>query len=73
MTCFFDRETKIGHKARTHQRRYSKNRYKQGHKIESMFGRIKDWRCIAMRYDRCAYTFFRAICLAATVIFYLKE
>jgi hypothetical protein len=38
-----------------------------------MFGRIKDWRRIAMRYDRCAHTFFSAICIAATVIFYLKE
>jgi transposase len=38
-----------------------------------MFGRIKDWRRIALRYDRCAHTFFSAICLAATVIFYLKE
>lgn len=47
--------------------------YKQRHKIEMMFGRIKDWRRIAMRYDRCAHTFFSAICLAATVIFYLKE
>jgi hypothetical protein len=32
---------------------------------------IKDWRRIAMRYDRCAHTFFSAICIAAIVIFYL--
>jgi hypothetical protein len=25
-----------------------------------------------MRYDRCAHTFFSAICIAATVIFYLN-
>ncbi len=60
-------------KNRTTRRRYSKTLYKQRHKIESMFGRIKDWRRIAMRYDCCAHTFFSAICLAATVIFYLKE
>jgi len=53
--------------------RYSKPLYKQRHKIEIMFGRIKDWRRIAMRYDRCAHTFCSAICLAATFIFYLKE
>jgi len=53
--------------------RYSKTLYKQRHKIEIMFGRIKDWRRIAMRYDRCAHTFGSAICLAATVIFHLKE
>jgi transposase len=51
---------------------YDKNLYKQRHKIEIMFGRIKDWRRIAMRYDRCAHTFFSAICIAATVIFYLN-
>ena len=46
--------------------------YKQRHKVENMFGRIKDWRRIAMRYDRCAHTFFSAICLAAALIFYLN-
>ena len=51
---------------------YDKNLYKLRHKIEIMFGRIKDWRRIAMRYDRCAHTFFSAICLAASVIFYLN-
>lgn len=60
-------------KNRTTRRRYSKTLYKQRHKIEILFGRIKDWRRIALRYDRCAHTFFSAICLAATVIFYLKE
>ncbi len=51
---------------------YDKNLYKQRHKIEIMFGRLKDWRRIAMRYDRCAHTFFSAICIAAVVIFYLN-
>ena len=45
--------------------------YKQCHKIEIMFGRIKDWRRIATRYDRCAHTFFSAICIAAAVVFWL--
>jgi hypothetical protein len=26
-----------------------------------------------MRYDRCAYTFFSAICIAATVIFLARS
>ena len=47
--------------------------YKQRHKIENMFAKLKDWRRIAMRYDRCAHTFFSAICIAATLIFYLKD
>ena len=51
---------------------YDKELYKQRHKIEIMFGRLKDWRRIAMRYDRCAHTFFSAICIAFSVIFYLN-
>lgn len=43
---------------------YDKTLYKQRHKIEIMFGRLKDWR-IAMRYELCAYTFFSATCIAA--------
>jgi transposase len=45
--------------------------YKQRHKIEAMFGRLKDWRPIHTRYDRCAHTFFSAICIAAAVAFWL--
>ena len=47
--------------------------YRQRHRIENMFGRLKDWRRIAMRYDRCAHTFFSAITLAATVTFWLNQ
>ena len=45
--------------------------YRQRHKIENMFGRLKDWRRIHTRYDRCAHTFMSAICIAAAVIFWL--
>ncbi|MHA7868798.1 MAG: IS5/IS1182 family transposase, partial [Salipiger thiooxidans] len=38
---------------------------------EIMFGRLKDWRRVATRYDRCPKTFFSAIALAATVICWL--
>jgi transposase len=47
--------------------------YKQRHKIENMFGRLKDWRRIHTRYDRCAHTFFSSICIAAAVIFWINE
>jgi transposase len=43
--------------------------YRLRRKIENMFGRLKDWRRIHTRYDRCAYTFMSAISLAAIVIF----
>ena len=45
--------------------------YRQRHRIENMFGRLKDWRRVATRYDRCAHTFFSAICIAATITFWL--
>ena len=45
--------------------------YRQRHKIENMFGKLKDWRRIHTRYDRCAHTFMSAICIAAAVIFWM--
>jgi transposase len=50
---------------------YDKSLYRQRHKIENMFGRLKDWRRIHTRYDRCAHAFMSAICIAAAVIFWL--
>lgn len=52
---------------------YDKGLYRQRHWIENMFAKLKDWRRIAMRYDRCAHTFFSAICIAAAVTFYLNQ
>ena len=49
----------------------SKAVYRERHKVENLFAKLKDWRRIATRYDRCAHTFFSAICIAATVIFWL--
>jgi len=43
--------------------------YKQRHRIENLFARLKDWRRIATRYDRCEELFLCAICIAATVMF----
>jgi transposase len=45
--------------------------YRQRHRIENMFGKLKDWRRIHTRYDRCAHTFMAAIVIAATVTFWL--
>jgi transposase len=50
---------------------YNTKTYKQRNLVERMFGRLEDWRCIATRHDRCAHTFMSAICIAATVIFWL--
>ena len=43
------------------------------HRIEILFGRLKDWRRIATRDDQRAHTFLAAITLAATVIFWLGQ
>lgn len=45
--------------------------YRQRHKVENLFAKLKDFRRIATRYDRCAHTFFSAICIAAAVIFWI--
>lgn len=47
--------------------------YKKRHKIENMFGKLKDWRRVHTRYDRCAHTFMSAICIAATFIFWINQ
>ena len=51
--------------------KYDKRRYRRRPRIEIMFGRIKDWRRVATRYDRCPKVFLSAIALAATVIYWL--
>jgi transposase len=45
--------------------------YRRRHRIENMFGSLKDWRRIHTRYDRCAHTFMSAIFPAAVVIFWM--
>jgi len=42
-------------------------------RIENMVGKLKDWRRIHTRSDRCAHSVFPAIAIAiaATVIFWL--
>jgi transposase len=60
-----------GRKSRKKTVKYDKRRYKRRNRIEIMFGRLKDWRRVATRYDRCPETYLSAIALAATVMFWL--
>ncbi|WP_298089721.1 IS5 family transposase [uncultured Sphingomonas sp.] len=60
-----------GRRSRNEPIRYDKRRYRRRSRIEIMFGRLKDWRRVATRYDRCPTAFFSAVALAATVIFWL--
>lgn len=62
-----------GQKNRKQAINYDKTRYKQSHKVKNMFAELRDWLRIAIRYHRCAHTFFFAICIVASVAFYLKE
>ena len=45
--------------------------YRDRNAIERMFGRLKDFRRIATRYDRLANNFLAAVCLAATVSYWI--
>ena len=60
-----------GRKQRKTTVRYDKRRYKRRNRIEIMFGRLKDWRRVATRHDRCPKVFLSAIALAALVIYWL--
>ena len=45
--------------------------YRHRNAVERMFGRLKDFRRIATRYDRLARNFLAAVCLAATLCYWL--
>jgi transposase len=67
----------LGRKTRTEPVRYDKRRQTtqphraEGRRSQIMFGRLKNWRRVATRYDRCPTVFLSAIALAATVLFWL--
>jgi transposase len=50
------------------QRRYGKQLYRQRNIIERAFNRLKQWRRVATRYDRCDATFAATLILAAIQI-----
>ena len=59
-----------GRKSRKKTVKYDKRRYKRRHRLKKMFGKLKNWRRIATRYDRSPTVFLSAIPLAAKVIFW---
>ena len=60
-----------GRRGRNRRIRHDKRRYRERWRIEATFNRLKDFRRIAMRYDRLATNFLAAVCLAATVSYWL--
>lgn len=53
---------------RKEQREYDEELYKARHLIENFFAKLKQYRALATRYDKRAFTFLGAIHLAASVI-----
>jgi len=49
---------------------FSRKPYKERHKIENAFCRLKDFRKIATRYDRLAVNFVASVHLVAAVIWW---
>lgn len=52
------------------QLRYDKKLYRERNRIERSFGRLKDFRRIATRFDRNVKNFMAALCLVAVVIWW---
>ena len=50
---------------------FSPHLYRDRNAIERMFGRLKDFRRLATRYDRLAINYLAAACLAAIVSYWL--
>jgi transposase len=50
---------------------FDKKSYKQRHRIENAFCRLKDFRRIFTRYDRLARNFLASVCLAAALVWWL--
>ena len=57
-------------KKRRKPARYDKHLHRKRYRIENASGRLKDWRGIATRYERCGDIFLNAIILTAIVIFW---
>ena len=50
---------------RTVQRTFDRDTYRERHRIENFFGKIKEFRAIATRYDKTASSFAAGIHLVA--------
>jgi transposase len=53
---------------RVDRRDYDRHVYKARHLIENFFARLKQYRCIATRYDKTARNFLGAIHLVGAVV-----
>jgi IS5 family transposase len=50
--------------------KHDERRHKRRNRMETMFGRPREWRKVANRNDRCPKVFRSAAALAATIMFW---
>ena len=50
---------------------FNKRLYKLRWRIESAFGRLKDFRRVATRYDKLARNYLASVCLAAALVWWI--
>ncbi len=50
---------------------FNKKSYRQRHRIENAFCRLKDFRRVFTRYDRLARNFLASVCLAAAIVWWI--
>jgi len=51
--------------------RFDRKSYRERHRIENAFCRLKDFRRIATRYDRLARNFLASVCLVAAIVWWI--
>ena len=49
---------------------YDRQLYRKRHVIENLFAKLKDWKGIAFRGNRCAHSFRSFVALAVVFIFF---
>jgi len=60
-----------GRRNRKYDIRYDKNRYRSRHLIENAFCRLKDFRRVAIRYDKLAANFLLGMAIVTALAFWL--
>ena len=50
---------------------FDRKRYRNRNVIERMFGRLKDFRRVATRYDKNAENYMAGLCLAALICYWI--
>ena len=60
-----------GRKSRKRKIRFDKTRYKSRWMVEAVFGRLKDFRRVATRYDKLARNYMSSLMIATIVAYWL--